>query len=273
MEENRYQITKPTHGSQEWLLARWQNKDGKKLIAASAAAAVHGEHKFMTPGDLATELLSSEPPMPKPPTQAMERGNRMEPMIIEWVADEERIELFTPNELYCFDDGRARMIATLDAQDGTGTPFEIKTINKKWDGKLPPHWYINAVAKFLEAIDLGDVPDTAIMSYENMSELYSKSLPLQVELPGEASLMIADLEKVKQGIKALEERESILKAELGKLLQEAEEGVIDGEVVITWKEQKRTSFDTTRFDRERPEMAKLYKKDTKFRVMKTKGRK
>jgi hypothetical protein len=49
--------------------------------------------------------------------------------------------------------------------------------------------------------------------------------------------------------------------------------VIDGEVVITWKEQKRTSFDSTRFDRERPELAKLYKKDTKFRVMKTKGRK
>lgn len=314
MEENRYQIAKPAHGSQEWLLARWQDDKGRKRIAASTAAAVHGEHKYMTPGDLATELLASEPPMPKPPTQAMERGNRMEPMIIEWVADEERIELFTPNELYCYDDGRARMVATLDAQDGTGTPFEIKTINKKWDGKLPPHWYwqgvqqsicsgmrdiewrvfdsemvihrykqtvssderqvhIEAVAKFLEAIDLGDVPDTAIMSYENMSELYSKSLPLQVELPAEASLMIADLEKVKSVIKELEMRESIIKADLGKLLQEAEEGVIDGEVVITWKEQKRTSFDSTRFDKERPELAKLYKKDTKFRVMKTKGRK
>jgi predicted phage-related endonuclease len=106
-----------------------------------------------------------------------------------------------------------------------------------------------------------------------MSELYSKSLPLQVELPAEASLMIADLEKVKSVIKELETRESIIKADLGKLLQEAEEGVIDGEVVITWKEQKRTSFDSTRFDKERPELAKLYKKDSKFRVMKTKGRK
>ena len=56
--ENIFQIPKPQHGSQEWLLARWKNKDGKKLISASNAAAVHGEHKYMTPGDLATELLA-----------------------------------------------------------------------------------------------------------------------------------------------------------------------------------------------------------------------
>jgi hypothetical protein len=57
----RYTVPKPPHGSQEWLNARWQGPNGKR-ITASVAAAVHGEHRFTTPADLAAELLASSPP-------------------------------------------------------------------------------------------------------------------------------------------------------------------------------------------------------------------
>jgi len=32
------------------------------------------------------------------------------------------------------------MIATLDAIDEEGTPYEVKTTKKRWDGELPDHW-------------------------------------------------------------------------------------------------------------------------------------
>ena len=51
-------IAKPAHGSQEWLNIRWRNENGEARIAASACAAVHGQHAFVTPADLATELLA-----------------------------------------------------------------------------------------------------------------------------------------------------------------------------------------------------------------------
>ena len=56
----RYTINKPQHGSKEWLEVRWRDHNGLSRIAASSAAAVHGEHEYMTAGDLATELLAEE---------------------------------------------------------------------------------------------------------------------------------------------------------------------------------------------------------------------
>ena len=51
--QNLSTIPKPTHGSQDWLNLRWANEKGEKRITASVAAAIHGEHKYTTPADLA----------------------------------------------------------------------------------------------------------------------------------------------------------------------------------------------------------------------------
>lgn len=142
---NHYTIPKPAHGSQEWLNARWKNDDGEARISASVAAAVHGQHQYTSAADLAFELLADAPPTPSAPTAAMERGNRLEPLLIDWAADLEGISIQTPDTLYCFDDSGVRLIATLDGITPDGTPVEVKTSNKRWTGELPRTWYWQGV--------------------------------------------------------------------------------------------------------------------------------
>jgi len=310
---NRYTINKPEHGSQEWLEVRWRNAEGLSRIAASSAAAVHNEHEYMTPGDLAVELLADEAPQPKPANAAMERGNRLEPVLIQWTSDLEDIVLLTPDIMYCFENGDARMIATLDAITSDGIPFEIKTTKKRWEGVLPRQWYwqgvqqsicagtnqiewrifdsnlelhqytqiitsdeqqihISAVDEFLNLIEQGLVPEVAKLSYDNVSDLYNKSSSTQTILPPTAIEIVNQLEQAKKAKKELDELESKLKAELGLMMKEAEEGILNGDIVVTWKTQTRNVFDSSRFDKDHPVLSKKYRKDTEFRVLKTKVR-
>lgn len=138
-------VPKPEHGSQEWLTIRWADEQGNRRISASAAAAIYGEHPYMSAADLYAELASDEPPTPKASTADMERGNRLEPVLIQWAADRDSINLVTPNEMYVFDEGDAHLIATLDAISPDGTPYEVKTSRKRWTGELPRHWYWQGV--------------------------------------------------------------------------------------------------------------------------------
>jgi predicted phage-related endonuclease len=141
----RFQVEKPEHGSADWLRIRWADREGNRRISASVAAAVHGEGKYTTAADLASELMADNPPQPLPPTKDMERGNRMEPMLIQWVAETEGINLITPDVMYLYEDGACRMIATLDAIDPDGIPYEVKSTRKRWDGQLPRHWHWQGV--------------------------------------------------------------------------------------------------------------------------------
>lgn len=141
----RFQVEKPEHGSADWLRMRWADKQGNRRISASVAAAVHGEGKYTSAADLASELLADNPPEPLPPTKDMERGNRMEPMLITWVAETEGVDLKTPDVMYLYEEGSCRMIATLDAIDPNGIPYEVKSTRKRWDGKLPRHWHWQGV--------------------------------------------------------------------------------------------------------------------------------
>lgn len=309
----RYTISKPQHGSKEWLEVRWRDHNGLSRIAASSAAAVHGEHEYMTAGDLAVELLADEAPQPKQANAAMERGNRLEPVLIQWTADLEEIVLNTPDILYCFENGDARMIATLDAISADGMPFEIKTTKKRWDGVLPRQWYwqgvqqsicvgtnqiewrifdsdlelhqytqiitsdeqqihISAVDEFLNLIEQGLVPEVAKLSYDNVSDLYNQSSSVQTILPPSAMEVINKLEQIKETKKQVEQVENDLKAELGLMMKNSEEGILNGDIVVTWKTQTRNVFDSARFDKEHPALSKKYRKDTSFRVLKTKVR-
>lgn len=146
--DKRYTIAKPEHGSQDWLRVRWKNEQGLARISASVAAAVHNCHNYMTKADLATELLCATPPEPKEANAAMERGNRLEPLLIQWAAELNGKTLITPDRMYCFDseDDKIRLIATLDAIDPmTNVPWEVKTTSKMWDGTLNSMWYWQGV--------------------------------------------------------------------------------------------------------------------------------
>lgn len=150
-------IPKPEHGSMEWLRIRHRDEDGRAVISASDAAAVHGEHRFKTRHQLFAEKQAPEPVV-SITNAAMERGNRLEPTIRDWAADRLGVRLVEPRYMYAIENDTAPMIATLDAVDEwsyennpekPAVVVEIKTYNREWDGVLPRYWYWQGVQQAL----------------------------------------------------------------------------------------------------------------------------
>ena len=150
-------ISKPQHGSMEWLRIRHRDEDGRPVISASDAAAVHGEHRFRTRHQLFAEKMAPEP-VATVQNAAMERGNRLEPTIRQWAGDRLGVRLVEPTCMYAIENDTAPMIATLDAVDEwsyennpekPAVVVEIKTYNREWDGVLPRYWYWQGVQQAL----------------------------------------------------------------------------------------------------------------------------
>lgn len=309
-----YRIDKPEHGSQEWLEVRWKDKnDGCRRISASVAAAVHNEHPYTSSADLAAELLADYAPKPQPPSKAMERGNRLEPVLLEWVSFNGN-NVITPFEMYCYDEGDCKLIATLDGIDRYGNVYEVKTTRKTFNDELPRHWYwqgvqqaicadvdritwvvfdgtldlkmhqqivtsdekrihIEACREFLNAINMGVTPDTVRASYDFIQNVYPESEPTKVHIGIEGKELVDKLIAVKHNIAEFEKMQDEIQARLGELLKEHEVGTFDGEEIVSWKKMTRDSLDTKALGEAHPALVSKYRKITTYRVMKTKRRK
>jgi len=309
------QIPKRKHGSQGWLNDRWQNENGEARIAASAAAAVHGQHSFITVTDLAVELLSDTPPVPKEANSAMLRGTTLEAPIRDWAAQLLGHPLSEPNVMFCYDEPGVRLIATIDSMSADGRVFEQKTTNKIWRGELPEYWYwqgvqqaictgvneitwvvfdstldlhfhvqgvssdekrahIEACRKFLASIDMGIMPDDAVLEYRHVQEIHSNAEPSkEIELPMSALATLEHYLAVKEQREQAEKTEDLLKAELCNVLGDAEYGLIQDQLVCTWKSSTRESFDSKAFKAAHPALFDKFKKTSTvrtFRVAKEK---
>ena len=146
---HRYRIAKPEHGGQDWLNIRFRDEEGNKRVSASAVAAIYGAHPFVKRDAYAAELMGDVAPTPIPPNPAMERGNRLEPFILEWASDKIGVPYITPDEMFaCDSPNGARMVATLDGfwEDGDNRMIlEIKTATRKWEGELPDYWRVQGI--------------------------------------------------------------------------------------------------------------------------------
>jgi predicted phage-related endonuclease len=146
---HRYRIQKPTHGGQDWLNVRFKDENGNKRVSASAVAAIYGLHPFVKRDAYAAELLGDVAPTPIPPNPAMERGNRLEPFVLQWAADKLGVPYTEPKEMFvCDSNNGARMVATLDGfyeEGDTRKVLEIKTTTRQWEGKLPDYWRIQGI--------------------------------------------------------------------------------------------------------------------------------
>lgn len=300
-------ITKPEHGSAEWLKARkWRN--GDILIAASDCAAVHGEHRFKTLAQLAVDLLDPTDPTPTPPNAAMARGNTLEPVLLWWAAEELGTNVKSPGVLY----GYGRHIATLDGLTPTGDIIECKTTTRRFDGVLPRYWHwqgvqqalcygasrvlwavldgdlnltiteqwvtqddmlrhMRATERFLAAIDMGMMPPEAVPSVEDMARLNPEPSSIPAELPDNASELFAWYDTVATQAAQTKTELDACKAEIVALLGASEIGLLNGRQAVTWKMSSRRSFDSARFEAEHPELAAQYMKSTKFRTLRIKG--
>jgi predicted phage-related endonuclease len=302
------QIPKPPHGTAEWLLIRKQDDEGNRRISASNAAAVHGEHRYMTGAELAAELLDPNPPEPKQSNAAMERGNALEPALLAWASEQHNTLITTPEVMFT----HSRMIATLDGVSATGEIYEAKTTNSTWTGELPGTWYWQGVQQatcadtngvwwvildgrlelhlfwqnvteiekatharkvdeFLAAIDLGMLPAETTPVYSDVARAHPNVDVPSVELNPEISDLIAAYKDAKVGADAAAKAADQLKAKIAEHLGDAEAGNIDGETVVTWKPQTRTTVDTKRLFAEHPELKDQYQTVSTFRVLRFKG--
>lgn len=188
---HRYRIQKPTHGSGDWLNARFWDEKGNKRVSASAAAAIYDLHPFVPRDKFAAELMSDVPPQPVPPNEAMERGNRLEDPIMQWASDRLGVPYFTPDEMFVAESkGGARMIATLDGfweEGDVRKVLEIKTTTKAWEGELPDYWRIQGIQQAICA----DVEEITWAVFDPSLRLY---LHTQEVTPAEQAEHISAVE-------------------------------------------------------------------------------
>ncbi len=315
---HRYRIAKPEHGGQDWLNIRFRDENGNKRVSASAVAAIYGLHPFVRKEQYAAELLGDTAPTPIPPNPAMERGNRLEPFVLDWAADKLGIPYTTPEEMFaCDSPNGARMVATLDGyyEDGdTRKILEIKTTTRQWSGELPDYWriqgiqqaicadtdevvwaifdpsmilhlhtqtitpaemaeHISAVETWLNAIELGMVPNGVKWSYETVQTRYKKSVNKIVDLESDMAEKFDRLRHIRSELASYKQLEDELKAEICEALGEYDTACIDGRTVATWKTQTRESFDAKAFRLAHPDLAKQFTKQSTTRTFLLKGEK
>lgn len=310
-----YRIPKPPHGSQEWLTARWRDEDGNPVITASMAACVHNENKWTSPADYALELMSDAPPAPKEATAVMERGNKMEPILLQIAANDfkdQDVDILTPDVMYGYKTDGVSLLATLDGISTNGEPIEVKTTRNRWTGELPRTWHwqgvqqaicadsdsvqwvifdsdltihyhlqvvssdekqahITACESFLNEIAMGRVPFAETATLDAVAQRYPGDEGGTVELDESMSGLIEQLREAREGKKHFSEMEDAIKAKLGMALGDAEEGTINGQRVVTWRQQSRTSFDAKALEKEHPALFKKFQKTGTYRVMKVHG--
>lgn len=297
-------IPKPKHGSSEWLAVRWRDEDGLARISASNAACVHGENPYKTKAEFAKELMQGEAPAAVEPTPDMERGNRLEPVLLQWYADMSGVEVVAPEVMYVAD----RLIATLDGWSDN-TPVEVKTTRKRWTGELPRHWYwqgvqqaictgrnkviwvvfdsdlnmhiyeqvvtsdemtvhLMACKEFFSYIDEGNFPPGSDINIDLVNEMWPTSKDVSVELSESAREVIDAIVEVRSQIAEMEAFEKTLRGAIGMLLGEASVGMLDGRTAVEWKTVGRNVFDNKAFEKAHPALASKFVKRQEYRMMK-----
>jgi predicted phage-related endonuclease len=290
------------------LAVRWETETGEKRLAASDCAAIYGLHPYKTISDLTAELLAPSPPKPQPPTQAMERGNRLEQPLRSWASDMYGMRILEPGLLYLYDQEAAHLIATLDGRSEDLSIHEFKTTTNEWTGTLPPHWFyqgvqqaicaneklvhwwvfdktqtlhhyiqevdwetkrnhIEAAKEFLISINRGELPGGVQFGYDHMNKIYPEAHEESVEL-GETIFELLDLlDKAKAHKNHWEQEEDHVKALIAERLGGASVGTVDGNTVVTWKQQTRSSVDTKSLALAHPDLVKRFEKNSTFRVL------
>lgn len=272
----RFTIAKPAD-RYEWLRVRHRDASGLKWANASAAGTLMGVSPHTSLADLAVDWLADEP-QPDDPTEAQERGQRCEPMLLQWYADKHGLEVVTPDVLYAC----GRVLATIDGVpvgvDDLGV--EAKSTNDYW-GTQPPEtvfwqcvaqtiatgWraidvpWIDASMRFklhrfvptdsdrdallsridevLAFIDLGLIPEGAHLTAKHVTSLHPiAETGLAVDLSPVELSAIGEWEARRQSRIAAKKAEDEAGAKVRSVLGSAAEGHWNGIPVLSWKNSK-----------------------------------
>ena len=133
--------------------------------------------------------------------------------------------------------------------------------------------HIEAVTEWLNSVELGMTPSGVRWSYETIQTRYQRPVSRTVELPSETADLIQRLRHVRNELASYKQLEDELKAEVCELLGEADTAILNGVTVVTWKGQKRESFDSKALRLAHPDLAKQYLKEVQTRTFLLKGEK
>lgn len=253
-----------------WLRAR------HPYFNASSAAVLYNLHPFQTEADYAVEKLLADPPN-DPPTAPMERGIRMEPLLLQWLADQHGVDYRTPDVLFI----NGQLMATLDGVPvgASDTWAEAKTFGERHDS-VPRHvyWQVAAqaaasgrsqcwvvwmdpdmefkhelvtpsrddvedllarVEEWMSWIALGMTPEGLDLGREHIAALNPRPEPGSfVELDDAGLAAIVEFEQHRQARLAAAKAEEVCKDAVARLLGDRAAARYDGREVFTWKPSK-----------------------------------
>lgn len=279
-------IPKPTHGSADWLLARWRDEHDRVVFGASDAPALMNASPYKTRGDLFVDKLQR--PAVQETNAVFHRGNVLEPALVAEAARVLGIAAVTPELIYCSD----RFRISLDGVDSEVDPavvIEAKTTTRyRVDGAddLPPEWLWQAWAQtavtgapvwfsvldrdmkisvfetptneravealleeaeiFAALVEAGSLPDALDDFSADHIAVIAKPEPTRIELPAEALMIVEQLDFARSMKKTAEQEEKDARDALARFLGSNEIGTVAGTDVVSWKQQKGRSRVDTR---------------------------
>lgn len=262
-------IAKPAERS-DWLAAR------HGFYNASDAGCLYGVHPFRTLADVAVDKLADEP-IDDGGSEATERGQRLEPFLLEWFGDKHGCKVTVPQVLHV----EQRLMATLDGEIAGNDMewIEAKTTSSTW-GSPPDYVYWQVVAQaaasgrrscwvvwidsemrfkqhrivpaaehvedvlkrsaaFMDFIDLGMTPEGVEMSAEHLARLYPEpTLGSYADLDTDGLLAVTEWEQCRQARLAAEKAEKDARDAVARLIGDTEGARFDGQLVATWRANK-----------------------------------
>lgn len=279
----------------EWLQVR------HPYFNASDAATLLGVHPYKSLADVVVEKMAAQP-VALDTNDDMDRGQRLEPFLMQWFADKHGVEVLTPNVLYVC----GRLMATLDGEavEDPDMWVEAKTTRQRWE-EPPPYVYWQVVAqaaasgkkrchvvaldadmrfkewviepsedeigdllarvgKFWDHLDLGTVPAEAEFTTEHIVKLHPEHTPgAYVDVDDEGFQLVVEWEQLRQARVDAEAAEKEAKDRVARLIAENEGAMFDGRPIVTWKANKPSlKCDFKALEAEHPDLVASFKRET-----------
>lgn len=292
-------IPRPTDRA-EWLRVRhgWAN--------ASDAAVYLGCHPFKSLADLVVEKLAVDPV--EVTSRAMERGNRLEAAVADWWADEHGVAVVEPEVMYACGRILATLDRAIVGNDREAV--EVKTTAQRVSDVEPSWWWqtqaqmfcadldrvhvavldgsmdlssytvdrddeaiaalVEQVEKVWAFLDLGMTPEGVELSPEHLAALHPEPAPGSF-VDVDDTQVVTRWQDAKALLSEAEKAEKEARAEVCRLIGEAEGVRHMGRVLCTWKAQTRSSVDTKALLTDHPDLAAKYERTTSFRVLRPKA--
>lgn len=286
-------VAKPAERG-EWLAAR------HPFYNASDAGCLYGVHPFRNLADVAVDKLRPEPE-DGGESEAMERGTRLEPFLLEWFGDKHGCKVITPDVLHV--DGR--LMATLDGEivGNDDEWIEAKTTSQTWSSP-PEHVYWQVVAQaaasgrrgcwvvwidadmrfkqhrivppaehvedvkrraeaFMDFIALGMMPEGVEMTAEHLARLYPEpAVGSYADLDDDGLQAVLAWEQARRARLEAEKAEKIAKDAAARLVGEAEGARYDGRLILTWKPNKASEKpDWKALEADHPDLVATYRRE------------